>query len=648
VFARLTTARTVAGGPVRAPTAGTVAPMAVSGLTDLAGRLLAERYRLRAPIGAGASGQVYLADDTRLRRRVAVKVLHAALADDVGFLRRFRTEAQVAASLHHPNIVAVYDWGEDAVPFMVLELLEGGSLRSMLDRGIRLTPAQATHVGRQVCSALEYAHVRGLVHRDIKPANLLFDEHGIVRVADFGLARALAEASWTEPAGSVLGTARYASPEQAGGVTLDGRSDLYALSLVLMESVSGSVPFVSDTAIGTLAARTRASIVAPDELGALGRVVERAGRVDPDERYPDAATMGTALADAALSLPPPGPLVLAGLTETSIDPDPTEIRGGAAASLYDQDAITVVTEPDADVEPRVVPRRRPLRLTAGMVVLAVALLGIGAAMYALSNAGTSTAAVPGLIGRSQTDAAARLAQRGLVVKVVTLPADDPKGVVIGQSPASGSWLHDGGAVRLAISAGPAPVAVPNVSGKSAADAQQALEQVGFAVTLERKNDEAVPKGGAISTDPAAGAALSRDSGVKLVVSDGPAPVPVPDVAGKAFDEASKALTDAKFTVQRADDFSDTVDKGKVLRTEPAANQAAARGSAVVVRVSKGPELVAVPDFTGLTIEAASQKVSALGLPVPDVSGYAPGKPVVAQSPKAGSQIPKSTKIRLFL
>jgi serine/threonine-protein kinase len=388
--------------------------------------------------------------------------------------------------------------------------------------------------------------------------------------------------------------------------------------------------------------------VAPDELGALGRVVERAGRVDPDERYPDAATMGTALADAALSLPPPGPLALAGLTETSIDPDPTEIRGGAAASLYDQDAITVVTESDADVGPRVVPRRRPLRLTAGMVVLAVALLGIGAAMYALSNAGTSTAAVPGLIGRSQTDAAARLAQRGLVVKVVTLPADDPKGVVIGQSPASGSWLQDGGAVRLAISAGPAPVAVPNVSGKSAADAQQALEQVGFAVTLERKNDEAVPKDGAISTDPAAGAALSRDSGVKLVVSDGPAPVPVPDVAGKAFDEASKALTDARFTVQRADDFSDTVDKGKVLRTEPAANQAAARGSAVVVRVSKGPELVAVPDFTGLTIEAASQKVSALGLPVPDVSGYAPGKPVVAQSPKAGSQIPKSTKIRLFL
>ncbi|HEX2738616.1 MAG TPA: PASTA domain-containing protein, partial [Acidimicrobiia bacterium] len=628
--------------------AGTVDPMATSSLTDLAGRVLAERYRLRAPIGAGASGQVYLADDSRLRRRVAVKVLHAALADDVGFLRRFRSEAQVAASLHHPNIVAVYDWGEDGVPFMVLELLEGGSLRSMLDRSVRLTPAQATHVGRQVCSALEYAHTRGLVHRDIKPANLLFDEHGIVRVADFGLARALAEASWTEPAGTVLGTARYSSPEQARGTALDGRSDLYALALVLMESVTGTVPNVSDTAIGTLAARTQNSIVAPDELGGLGRVVERAGRVDPDERYPDAATMGTALADAALGLPPPSPLALAGFGEMNIDPDPTEVRGASKGALFDQDAVTVIDEPDVSVGPRIVARRRTVRLTAGVVVFAVALLAIGAAIYALSSAGTSTDAVPGLVGRGQNDAAALIARRGLVVKVVTLQADDPKGVVIGQSPAPGSWLHDGGAVHLAISSGPAPVPVPVTSGMAAADAQKNLEQLGFAVTIERKNDETVPKNNAISTDPAVGTALSRDAGVKLVVSDGPAPVPVPDVSAKLFDDASKVLTAAKFTVQRADDFSDSIDKGKVIKTEPAANQSGARGSQVIVHVSKGPELVTVPDFTGLTVEAASQKIQSLGLPVPDVSGYAPGKPVVAQSPKAGSQIPKSTQIRLFL
>src|SRR5215470_6596312 len=238
-----------------------------SAVSDLAGRVLAGRYLLHSAVGTGASGRVYVAEDTRLKRRVAVKILHAALAEDAAFLRRFRAEAQVAASLHHPHIVTVHDWGEDEVPFMVLELLEGGSLRSMLDQGTLLTVPQAARVGRDVASALEYAHTREVLHRDIKPANLLFDEHGVVRVADFGLARALAEASWTEPAGGMLGTARYASPEQATGVQL-----------------------AADTTLGMLHARTQRPLIAPDELGPLAAVIDRAGRLQPDERYPDAGT----------------------------------------------------------------------------------------------------------------------------------------------------------------------------------------------------------------------------------------------------------------------------------------------------------------------------------------------------------------------
>src|SRR3954463_2459075 len=307
-----------------------------SAVSDLAGRVLAGRYLLQSAIGTGASGRVYVADDTRLRRRVAIKVLHAALAEDSGFLRRFRAEAQVAASLNHPNVMAVYDWGDDDVPFMVLELLTGGSLRSLLDSGARLSASQAVHVGRQVTAALEYAHARGIVHRDIKPANLLFDEHGIVRVADFGLARALAEASWTEPAGTVVGTARYAAPEQVTGAPLDGRADLYSLAVVLVEAVTGTVPAVADTAIGTLAARTHTPLVAPLALGRLGRVVERAGRPQPAERYPDAATMRAALADASRVLPPPQPLPLAGLGGEIDGGPPTRI--GRASNLFDQDA----------------------------------------------------------------------------------------------------------------------------------------------------------------------------------------------------------------------------------------------------------------------------------------------------------------------
>src|SRR6476646_2582017 len=309
-----------------------------SGGSDLPGRVLAGRYLLHGAIGTGASGRVYVADDQRLRRRVAVKVLHSALADDTAFLRRFRAEAQLAASLRHSNIVTVYDWGEDDVPFMVLELLEGGSLRSMLDQGTPLTVSQAARVGRDVASALEYAHARDVLHRDVKPANLLFDEHGIVRVADFGLARALAEASWTEPAGAVVGTARYASPEQGTGAPLDGRSDLYALGLVMVEAVTGSVPLVGDSPLGTIGMRQERAITVGPELGALAPVLTRVCRANPDDRYPTADAMRAAIDEVAEQMPPPGPLVLAGLGAVGEDPHPTQVvRPVREMSLFDQD-----------------------------------------------------------------------------------------------------------------------------------------------------------------------------------------------------------------------------------------------------------------------------------------------------------------------
>ncbi|MCU1458832.1 MAG: protein kinase family protein with domain, partial [Actinomycetia bacterium] len=406
----------------------------------MTGTVLAGRYRLLALIGTGASGKVYVADDVRLKRQVAVKVLHAALSDDAGFLRRFRAEAQVAASLHHPNIVSVYDWGEDDVPFMVLELLEGGSLRAMLDRGIRLTPAQAAHVGSEVCAALEYAHARGLVHRDVKPANLLFDEHGIVRVADFGLARALAEASWTEPAGAVIGTARYASPEQATGAPLDARSDLYSLGLVLVESVTGNVPFAADTALGTLAARTQNSVPAPAELGPLAPVVERACRVTPAERYPDAVTMGDALGDAIDAMPIPGPLTLVGTGEVIEDPNPTQL-GLTQQQIYDQDeggkakaAVGRTRSPNYD---RWV--GRAVAAVAFVVLLAV----IATAIVALAPGGSAETSVPNLVGTSKEVATARAGKAGLKVETVVRSGDDPAGLVMNQTPAAGVWSKDG-------------------------------------------------------------------------------------------------------------------------------------------------------------------------------------------------------------
>ncbi|HJV08075.1 MAG TPA: protein kinase, partial [Acidimicrobiales bacterium] len=230
--------------------------MASTRIADHLGRVLGGRYRLLAPIGTGASAHVFLADDVRLRRRVAVKILHPALADDEAFLRRFRAEARAAAALNHPHVMAVFDWGEEADgPYLVSEYLGGGSLRAVLDRGKRLSPSQALMVGLEAGKALAYAHGRGLVHRDIKPANLLFDEEGRLRIADFGLARALAEAAWTEPVGAVLGTARYASPEQVRGVPVDGKADVYSLAVVLVEAVTGQVPFAAESTVATLVGR---------------------------------------------------------------------------------------------------------------------------------------------------------------------------------------------------------------------------------------------------------------------------------------------------------------------------------------------------------------------------------------------------------
>jgi beta-lactam-binding protein with PASTA domain/tRNA A-37 threonylcarbamoyl transferase component Bud32 len=301
-------------------------------IADSVGRVLGDRYRLTRPLGTGASAYVYVADDVTLRRRVAVKVLHPGLADDEGFLRRFRAEARAVAALHHPHILRVYDWGEDdGSPYLVTDLLEGGSLRALLDRGHLLSPAQATAVGLGAAQALAHAHRRGLVHRDIKPANLLFDDEGRVCVADFGLARALAESTVTEPSGAVVGTARYAAPEQVRGRMLDARADVYSLALVLVEATTGSVPFASDTILATLMGRLEEPLRMPGGNGPLAAVIEAAGAIDPDDRV-DAAGLASALEALGRRLPPASPLPLPDLPsmdEIERDVDPTQLRGAS-------------------------------------------------------------------------------------------------------------------------------------------------------------------------------------------------------------------------------------------------------------------------------------------------------------------------------
>lgn len=618
--------------------------------SDLTGRLLAGRYLLHAAIGTGASGRVHLAHDTRLRRRVAVKVLHAALADDAAFLRRFRAEAQLAASLQHPHIVTVHDWGEDEVPFMVLELCSGGSLRTFLDSGARCSPARAARIGRDVAGALAYAHERGVVHRDIKPANLLFDEHGEVRVADFGLARALAEASWTEPTGGVLGTARYASPEQARGAPLDGRSDCYALALVTVESVTGTVPFAAETTMATLAARTREPITAPAALGALGPVVERAGALEPGDRYPDAATLRSAFADVAARLPEPEPMVLVGLAD-AIDPDPTRAVG-TVPPLFDQDAPSA-TPPDRG-SPRSSDaagdgsdgRRGERRLVPFVVALVMlATVGLAAAALTRSGAGATTRTVPVLAGLTRARATTLAEAVGFSVgTAVTRPAPDAAGTVIGQEPPAGT-LTTASVVRLVISGGPPPVRVPEVVGDRWALAAESLADAGVAPRRRDAYDETRAVGVVLAVEPAAGVTVAPGSTVTVTVSKGRAPVAVPTVAGRSYEQAAAALRARGFVPARgADAFSATVPKGAVAGTVPAAGKVIAYGAKVTVAVSKGPDLVTVPELANLTLDEASAAAEGRGLTLEVAGSYRRGYVVVSQDPDAGARIRRGSAV----
>jgi serine/threonine-protein kinase len=738
-------------------------------VTDRVGQVLGGRYRLLAPIGTGASASVYLADDVTLRRRVAVKVLHDALADDDAFLRRFQAEAQAAAALNHPHIMAVYDWGDgggDELPYLVMEYLAGGSLRALLDTSYHLSLSQALLVGLEAARGLDYAHRRGFVHRDIKPANLLFDDEARLRIADFGLARALAEAAWTEPMGAVLGTARYASPEQARGEKLDGRSDVYSLALVLVESVTGQVPFAADTTIGTLMARVDRPIPVPLELGPLRPALEAAGRPDPAERI-SAGELADLLLAAAEELNRPDPLPIVGAMHgndahlpdrepTAVAPDPAMV---AALADTEHDGIVVVADADAG-EPALganagtpretvngqaarrnrwagrrqgsvaasfgergergddgssiavldddtfvahrssalvtpvsagpsslfdyeadgdlsdsdhgwrsrrrrtggrsaraerpvaddadAPRgRRWYRRVAAMVL--VVILAAGGFGYWYTAIRVPTYTVASFIGQQVAEVRALAAERGWVIAETQEYADGTSaGQVLAQRPDPGADLARGGTLDLTVSLGPPPVAVPSdLAGLPIEEARGRLEAVGLQLGEQvRLWNEDIPADSVVSLGPDTPAELPLHTPVPVVVSAGPPPRPVPDgMVGKASDQAVSQLKQLGLVPEIVEEFSETVPKGVVLDVTPEAGALVAKGDKVRLVVSKGPQLIAVPNVRGLSVVDAAARIEAAGLAVSGTQG-SPTRPVTGTNPAAGTLVRKGSSVTL--
>jgi eukaryotic-like serine/threonine-protein kinase len=627
-------------------------------MNDLVGRVLSGRYRLIAPIGAGASAQVLLADDTRLRRRVAVKLLHAALAHDEGFLRRFRAEAQAAAALNHPNIVAVYDWGEDdGTPYLITEYLAGGSLRGVLDLGRRLTPSQALLVGLEATRALDQAHRRGFVHRDMKPANLLFGEEGRLRIADFGLARALAEAAWTEPAGAVVGTARYAAPEQVRGEPVDGRADVYSLALVLIEAVTGRVPFAADTTIATLMARVDKPVDVPPELGPLRRALARAGQPDPEER-PDAGELAVALMAAAEELPRPAPLPLAGAIASGAlpddDQDPTMLPGTAAVptttALPPADSTIVdlpsvvgpVDEPAVDT-----PRRRRRWPKVAAVVVVVAALAAGG-LFLWQTVLVPSHEVPELVALDVEAARALVDENGWDVEIREDREDGSEpGDVLRQDPPPGESLKEGRTVVLTVSLGQELRRVPtDLGGLPFEEAVIRLDQAGLtAADPVQRHHEEIPAGSVIRTVDATPEEAETGTAITLVVSQGPAPRTVPPTEGQTLEQVCQALAGLQLQCEEGEAFSDTVPEGFVVGTEPPAGAAAERDSVVRVLVSQGPRLIPVPDVAGRDIATAAQVLEDAGFTVSGVRG-SPFRTVTGTDPPAGTRAERGSGVVL--
>ncbi|MFD9290509.1 Stk1 family PASTA domain-containing Ser/Thr kinase [Streptomyces sp. NPDC060030] len=595
----------------------------------LVGQLLDGRYRIDARIAVGGMATVYRAVDTRLDRVLALKVMHPALATDAAFVERFIREAKSVARLAHPNVVGVFDQGaQGAYVYLAMEYVAGCTLRDVLRERGALQPRAALDILEPVLAALGAAHLAGFVHRDMKPENVLIGDDGRVKVADFGLVRAVGTA--TDTTGSLLGTVSYLAPEQIEQGTADTRSDVYACGVVLYEMLTGGKPHGGDTAAQVIYQHLNEDVPAPSGAvpglaAGLDALVAAAAARDPDVRPPDAVAL------LALSRE-----IREALTEEQLDATPPQ----AVAETHD------AAEDRTSVIPRVIPagqgtahhtsrlemspaslpepgpgRRVPFagRGRRGMLAVLVAVLlalGAGAGVWYI-NSGQFTR-VPSLLGQTQSAAEKRLADEGLDLKGVERAYSDTvkRGTVISSDPGSGERIRGNDAVKLVVSRGPETVKVPDVEGLALADARRELKQWGLAPGMvTREFSEEIDRGKVIRTDPRTGTERHTDSAVALVVSKG-SPVDVPDVTGLSVDDATAALDEAGLKAEVLTGRVNSAEaEGEIARQAPGSGAEAAEGDTVELTVSKGPRMLQVPDVTGKDVDEARSALEDAGFEV---------------------------------
>lgn len=653
-------------------------------MTDpLVGRLIDGRYEVVSRIARGGMATVYLAVDRRLDREVALKVMHPHLADGASgddFVARFRREARAAARLTHPGLVGVYDQGVDGeTSYLTMEYVDGSNLRRRLGERGALTVGEALKTTESVLDAVAAAHRAGLVHRDIKPENVLLAGDGRIKLADFGLARAVTEVTSTTT-GTVLGTVAYLAPELVVRGTTDARTDVYACGILLYEMLTGRQPFTGETPIQVAYQHVNSDIPAPSDAVdwlpvEVDELVQALAAREPADRPPDAAAAvallrrtraaldDVTLARAADVRPT---IVLPAATdpdETDLDATPEDDADPLATTVLDTGAdeprgTTVALPIGLGVVPSTPGSPAPRRRRAWWLALVVLVLAIAAGTwwYVAAGPGAYTS-VPRVLGATLDEATATLDGAGLTADP-TYAYDDqaPKGTVFASDPGEGHQVRKGGTVALSVSKGPDYVQVPSgVVGKQQAQAEERLEDAGFEVDYgPAEYHDTLGLGFVVSASLPGGEAAEpgtqsvRGTAVTLVVSKGPAPVTIVSVVGATLADAKKDLDRLGLRVKTKEAWSDTVPKGSVVAQDPEADTQGHRGDTVTLTVSKGPELVDLPSTYGMGVDAATAKLREAGFKV-EVrypQGFSPLNLVYAQDPQGGEgkKAPKGSTI----
>ena len=642
-------------------------------MAESMGRRLAGRYEIRSLIGRGGMAEVHLGFDTRLSRIVAIKMLRSDLARDSVFQARFRREAQSAASLNHPNIVAVYDTGEEmvlgpdgrgiSVPYIVMEYVEGHTVKDLLSDGTPVPINEAVSIVSGVLSALEYSHSQHLVHRDIKPGNIMLTADGKVKVMDFGIARALSDSQATmTQTNAVVGTAQYLSPEQARGEQVDARSDLYSTGVVLFELLTGRPPFTGDSAVAVAYQHVQQlaptpSAITPDVPEPLDRVVLKALAKNREDRYSSAGSMLADLMRATRGgrVNAPETAVWADTRTMPAPAEQTATLPAAPAFAPVQSPTSTVPSLKADEVEQPEKGRKKMWIVLGVIL--AALLIVGGVWYALARSQPTAemVAVPdNLVGMSEADAKAAVESVGLVFAVSdkTVASEElAEGMVAEVDPPSGERVEVGTTVTAKLSSGSDSVVIPEITNMTPEAAQEAVEALGLVWELDanKVDSDSVEEGKIAKVNPSVGKKVKKGSTVKGTVSSGKKTVTVPDLTGMTQDQAREYLTQVGLqvgNVQTSDDPSQSA--GKILSSSPAAGETLNKGESVSITVASGK--VALPDtIVGYEQASVVAALQALTLDVSIVEEYSDtlaAGGVLSSSPSSGSIVPQGSTVHL--